>query len=86
MFWSKLPGRDKLTNDPELLRQTIIRVLFRYGSVHASMISVLCGCVDLELVQAAIEDLEEKGRIVIDWKTSLPLDRVPDERVPYCLA
>jgi hypothetical protein len=86
MFWSKLPRVEEFAKDPRLLRQTIIRILFRHGSLGASMISIFCGCVDLELVQEAMEDLEEEGRIVIDWKTSLPLDRIPDERVPYQLA
>jgi len=86
MLWGKLPRGEELTRDPRLLRQTVIRVLYRHGSLGASMISILCGCVDLELVQEAIRDLEEEGRIVIDLKTGLPLDRVPEERIPYQLA
>lgn len=86
MFWFKLPGGEELTRNPQLLRQTIIRIIFRHHSLDASMICAISGCVDLELVQAAIKDLEEERRIVIDWKTNIPLDKVPDIRVPYCLA
>jgi len=74
-----LPDPEQLVDDGELLQEAIIKVLFRFGPLTASITSSILR-VEEKVVQEAVRKLEESHQIRMDKKMLYPI-AVPEELV-----